>query len=215
MRVAAFLPFLCAMMACVPPGGGGAEPNDLGAAAEAGSRDGDAADASRPPAAGPAGDAGLDGATGRDAQRGGDAMTDSMASDDLGIPDSTVAAGIRGVANLQGEAEHGATQVSAEGTPFVTETAPDGSWRMEIPPGRYTLRLEHEGYETVVVPGAEVGPGEEVDLGVIELRRAAPPSGTLEGVATRLGSADHAGIGVELLGTPLLTLTAADGRWAL
>ncbi len=58
------------------------------------------------------------------------------------------------------DCDHGGTRVQALGRPFVTLTAADGTYRLAVVAGRYTLQFVHAGYEPEEAVGVRVAQGE-------------------------------------------------------
>jgi subtilisin family serine protease len=86
----------------------------------------------------------------------------------------------------------------------------DGSFRVPLSPGRYTLEVEAFGFELRRLQGLVVTAGEETSADATLRRR---PSGTIEG---RLASAGEAVVGtVRVPGTPVEADTGSDGRFRL
>lgn len=86
---------------------------------------------------------------------------------------------IQGAALLAGDAvaDHGGTLIEALGTPYTALTAADGAFRLDLPPGTYTLRAGHAGYAPVERADVEARAG---DVALLD-----PPL-TLDGAPGRL-----------------------------
>ncbi len=82
-----------------------------------------------------------------------------------------------------------------------------------VPPGPWILRLRLEGFEDHAAP-VQVRVGRHTEVPYVQLAPL-PPVAWIEGVAQLLGSVDHAGIAVELEGTPLTEVTNSAGAFEI
>src|SRR5690606_5012733 len=111
---------------------------------------------------------------------------------------------------------HGNIVVSLLGTSATTQTAADGSFRLDdIAAGTYTLSASKADatvtYEAatqiLVVRGGLTTTAQEL---VVAIAR-----GSVAGAARILGETDHSGVTVTLVGTTYTGITNADGDFAI
>jgi hypothetical protein len=125
---------------------------------------------------------------------------------------------VRGVALLQGRADHSGIEVSLESMPEKsTITDATGNFTLsELGDGPYVLLFSHEGYQSEtwadVVPSPATAP---VTSGVVTLRPINQEAGigVLQGIVLLRNQAAHANTLVRLLGVPQLVTTDNAGRY--
>ncbi len=99
--------------------------------------------------------------------------------------------------------------VALNGSGEETTTALDGSFRLSVLPGDYTLRVEAFGYE-VLEQDVSLSIGQDLEQGFELVRN---PRGGIFGLVEDLNGATVAGARVTLLDTPLETFTDELGRF--
>lgn len=138
------------------------------------------------------------------------------------VPDIvfTPVGAIGGAVTLAGRAPGAAGAVVwIDGTNRATVTDGAGNYVLQgVPPGSYSVRASHVGYQTATATGLAVAyattttaPG--FDLSPTTLGTIA--TGRLSGYASVVGLGRGAGITVSVDGTALSTVTGADGSWTI
>ncbi len=107
--------------------------------------------------------------------------------------DREVSAFVDGTARLQGlgDGRHAGIRVEALNTPFGVNTNSDGGFRIELPPGRHTLRFGHVGYAGTQLDVGPLAPRETTTLEEAVVL-VGDPGGVVGVVALDPGAADPA-----------------------
>lgn len=131
----------------------------------------------------------------RDAKTGLESITEK---DGIQIVGPGILSSIRGVVKRENDQRQSMTLVHVPNHPFVPPTFTDASGQFTMTallPFSYTLRFEHEGFQTATVEGVQTRQGGAVDIGTIALPAAkdtgptATPTATHTPVATRTPTA--------------------------
>ncbi|MGI5864800.1 MAG: carboxypeptidase regulatory-like domain-containing protein, partial [Myxococcales bacterium] len=124
---------------------------------------------------------------------------------------------IRGTLELQGSASSGGVDVHLRQQGKIIQsrsTAADGTFLFDsLVPGSYVVESAPAGYLPLSATVA-VGPGDDLDLGVLSLSPVAAES-AIEGEVTLESATDHAGTLVEVVGRPFAAVTTSTGAFRL
>jgi Tol biopolymer transport system component len=128
----------------------------------------------------------------------------------------TPAGGLSGRATRGGRAQGNAgILVTVDGTAAIGVSDDGGAYQIErVPVGSYSVRAQAQGFRPASVDAQVVRWGEVTEVPELDLV-IAPGHAALRGTTLLFGKSDHSGTRVEVVGTGLETLTAADGGWAI
>jgi carboxypeptidase family protein len=127
------------------------------------------------------------------------------------------ASALTGTASLGPGLDASGIVVTAVGRGFSTVTGPDGSWRLTVIAGSYTLSFGHPGYSAASLPAVTVTAGQVLAVGDVTLSiNPARLTGLVTAERPSGGDAPLEGASVSLDGSGLgAVLTGADGSFSV